>query len=84
MRKLLNQVFLALLLSRGLDCVIADPTDRQLMATLRAAEALLGHDEYCMEYIKAFRNGLLEPVAAAAAPGPAAMPPVAAAGAATV
>lgn len=84
LRKLLNQVFLALLLSRGLDCVIADPTDRQLMATLRAAAALLGHDEYCMEYIKAFRSGLLEPVAAAAIPTPAAVPPVETAGATTV
>jgi len=62
MRKLLNQTLLAVLISRGLDSVIADPTDRQLMATLYAAEALLGRDEYCAAYIRAFRKGLLEPV----------------------
>jgi 5-methyltetrahydrofolate--homocysteine methyltransferase len=72
-RRLLNQTWLALLMSRGLDAVIADPTDRQLMATLRAADALLGRDEYCMEYIKAFRAGLLEPVVPQPGPAPAAV-----------
>jgi cobalamin-dependent methionine synthase I len=62
LRKLLNQTFLAVLMSRGLDAVIMDPTDRQLLATVRAAEALLGRDEYCVAYVQAFRQGLLEPV----------------------
>jgi cobalamin-dependent methionine synthase I len=59
-RKLLNQNFLVLLLSRGLDAAIADPCDRQLMACIAAAEALLGRDEYCVEYLQAFRQGRLE------------------------
>ncbi len=60
-RKLLNQTLLALLLSRGLDSAIADPCDRQLMAIVAAAEALLGRDDFCAEYIRAFREGRLEP-----------------------
>ncbi|MCL6543891.1 MAG: methyltetrahydrofolate cobalamin methyltransferase [Bryobacteraceae bacterium] len=60
-RKLLNEVFLVLLMSRGLDAAIADPCDRRLMACIFAAEALLGRDEYCVEYLRAYREGKLEP-----------------------
>jgi 5-methyltetrahydrofolate--homocysteine methyltransferase len=56
-RKLLNQVLLVLLMSQGLDAGIVDPCDPQLMMNMRAAEALLGHDEYCANYIRAFREG---------------------------
>jgi 5-methyltetrahydrofolate--homocysteine methyltransferase len=62
-RKLLNQVFVALLMAHGLDAAIVDPCDRQLMMNIRAAEALLGRDEMCMNYLRAFREGKLEPVA---------------------
>jgi 5-methyltetrahydrofolate--homocysteine methyltransferase len=59
-RKLLNEVFLVLLMARGLDAAIVDPCDRQLMMNLKAAEALLGRDEYCVEYLRAYREGKLE------------------------
>ncbi len=58
-RKLLNEVFLLLLMARGLDAAIVDPCDRQLMMNIKAAEALLGRDEYCVEYIRAYREGKL-------------------------
>ncbi len=60
-RKLMNQTFLTLLMSRGLDTAILDPCDRQLMANIAAAEALLGRDEFCAQYLRAFRAGKLEP-----------------------
>ncbi len=60
LRKLLNQTFLALLMSRGLDTIIMDPADRHLMAIVLAGEALLGRDEYCMGWLRAFRKGLLD------------------------
>jgi 5-methyltetrahydrofolate--homocysteine methyltransferase len=63
-RKLLNQVFLMLLMARGLDTAIIDPCDRQLMMNIQAAEALLGRDEYCVNYLRAYREGKLEPPAA--------------------
>jgi cobalamin-dependent methionine synthase I len=63
-RKLLNDSLIVLLMARGLDAAIADPCDRQLMANIAAAEALLGRDEYCVEYLKAFRAGKLEPAPA--------------------
>jgi len=60
LRKLLNQVFLVLLMACGLDAAIVDPCDPQLMMNIRAAEALLGRDEYCVEYLRAYREGKLE------------------------
>ncbi len=65
-RKLMNEVFLLLLMSRGLDTAILDPCDKQLMANVMAAEALLGRDEFCAQYLKAFRAGKLEMAAAGA------------------
>ena len=66
-RKLVNEVFLLLLLARGLDAAILDPCDRQLMANVAAAEALLGRDEFCARYLRAFRTGKLETPAASGA-----------------
>jgi 5-methyltetrahydrofolate--homocysteine methyltransferase len=58
-RKLLNEVLLLLLMAQGLDAAIVDPCDPQLMMNIRAAEALLARDEYCANYIQAFREGKL-------------------------
>ncbi len=54
-RKLLNQAFVVLCMANGLDAVIVDPTDDKLMSLVCAAEALLGRDEYCADYIGAAR-----------------------------
>ncbi len=60
LRKLLNAVFLAMLIARGLDSAIVDPCDRLTRANLLAAEALAGRDQYSGAYIAAFRAGELE------------------------
>ena len=60
-RSILNRVYLALLIRAGLDCAVLDPTERDLMATVYAAEALCGRDEFCMSYIRADRSGMLRP-----------------------
>jgi len=59
-RKLVNRTFLVAAIVRGLDSVIADPTDKQLLGALRAALLITGKDEYCMDYITAFREGKFE------------------------
>jgi 5-methyltetrahydrofolate--homocysteine methyltransferase len=59
-RKLLNSVFLAMLIARGLDSAIIDPCNSLTRACLLAAEALAGRDEFCTAYIEAFRAGDLE------------------------
>lgn len=58
-RGLINSIFLAMAMDEGLDAAIIDPTERHIAATLAASNALLGADEYCGEYIKAFREGKL-------------------------
>jgi len=51
-RRLLNRTFLAMLVEAGLDGALIDPTDRRIMDTIYASRALLGRDNYCMQYIK--------------------------------
>ena len=58
-RRLINSVFLAMAIQSGLDAAILDPTDKRLMSNAAAAGAILGDDEYCAGYIKAFREGRL-------------------------
>ena len=56
-RKHVNRAFLALALSAGLDSAICDPTDPDIQGILYAARALLGEDELCGEYLRAYRSG---------------------------
>ena len=58
-RKAINSAFLAMAIEAGLDAAILDPTDKIMASSLRASRALMGLDEYCAEYIKAFRDGKL-------------------------
>lgn len=58
-RKLVNRVFLTQCLVAGLDSAIMDPLEPDIMAELAAAEALLGKDEWCMNYITLSRAGAL-------------------------
>ncbi len=63
-RKMINLGFTVLAMNAGLDSAILDPTNRDLMGLIYATEALLGLDDYCMEYISAYREGLFGPVKA--------------------
>ncbi len=56
-RKVVNKTFLALAIAAGLDAPILDPLDRDLMEILLTSEMVLGNDNYCLNYIKAFREG---------------------------
>ncbi|HET6478032.1 MAG TPA: dihydropteroate synthase, partial [Dehalococcoidales bacterium] len=58
-RKLINRTFLVAAMAQGLDSAIIDPTDRELMAGLVAAETILDRDKFCAGYITAYRQGKL-------------------------
>jgi len=62
-RELVNAVFAAMAIASGMDSAIIDPLDPRMMATLAAAEALAGKDQFCMGYITADREGKLESMA---------------------
>jgi 5-methyltetrahydrofolate--homocysteine methyltransferase len=57
-RKMVNMGFTVLAMNAGLDSAILDPTNGDLMGIIFATEALLGEDDYCMEYIGAYREGI--------------------------
>ncbi len=59
-RKVMNQAFLVAAMTCGMDGAILDPLDKKLMTFLYATEALLGADDFCMNYITKFREGELE------------------------
>lgn len=56
-RKLLNQAFVVLAMNAGMDSAVLDPTNRDMIGMIYATEALLGMDDYCIEYINAYRDG---------------------------
>lgn len=55
-RASINAAFLAMALACGLDGAILDVNSAKVRTALLAAEAILGRDEYCLEYIDAMRN----------------------------
>ena len=60
-RKLINYGFMILAMNAGLDSAIMDPTNRDMLGLVYATEALMGEDDFCMEYIGAYREGLIGP-----------------------
>ena len=59
-RKNINQVFLISAMNAGMDGAILDPLDKKLMSFLYASEAVLGLDEFCLNYLEKYRDGALE------------------------
>ena len=45
-----------------MDAGILDPLNRDMRSAIYAAEACMGLDDYCMEYIGAFREGRIGPL----------------------
>ena len=57
-RKVINTQFLCLAMAGGMDSAIMDPISKDMLSTMFATDALLGNDDYCMEYLSAYREGL--------------------------
>jgi 5-methyltetrahydrofolate--homocysteine methyltransferase len=51
-----NKAFLAMLVAAGCDGAIIDPTEPDMMLTLCSSRAVMGFDEYCMDYITKMRE----------------------------
>jgi 5-methyltetrahydrofolate--homocysteine methyltransferase len=56
-RKFVNRAFIILSMSAGMDSAIIDPLNGEMIGLIYATEALLGMDDFCIEYINAFREG---------------------------
>ena len=59
-RKFLNQTFITMAICKGLDGAIINPLDRKMMSNILSAETLAGRDEFCMNYLNGYREGLLK------------------------
>jgi 5-methyltetrahydrofolate--homocysteine methyltransferase len=59
-RKFINQTFMVLAISKGLDGAIVNPLDAHMMGSIITAEMLMGRDSYCMNYLKAYRANLFK------------------------
>ncbi len=55
-RAFIGGAFLSCAMFAGLDSAIVDPTSKELRKSLFSTNALLGNDEYCMEYITYIRE----------------------------
>lgn len=68
-RKLINDTFIYLALDAGIDSGIIDPIQTNIESVLKmdtesqpvklAMDMLLGHDDFCMSFIQAYRDGKL-------------------------
>ncbi|MCJ7545042.1 MAG: dihydropteroate synthase [Phycisphaerae bacterium] len=58
-RRYINFALLAGAIYHGMDTALIDPCTPGIMATLYAAQAVAGKDEFCMNYVTAEREGKL-------------------------
>jgi 5-methyltetrahydrofolate--homocysteine methyltransferase len=61
-RPVVNQAFLLMLIYAGLDSVIVNPLRKTIIGSVKLGQMLLGKDDRCREYLKAYRKGLFEGV----------------------
>lgn len=59
-RPLLNRTFVAMCAGIGIDGAVLDVRNKQMIATVKAIEALREEDSYCGNFLKAHRAGILE------------------------
>lgn len=55
-RKSINIPFMVLSMQAGMDSAIVDPLNQDMMGVIYGTSALLGDDEFCIEYITAYRE----------------------------
>ncbi len=56
LRKLLNKTFISMAIASGMNAMICDPTERELIETLKAAETIAGADPGCKSFLKYYRE----------------------------
>ncbi len=47
-------------IAKGIDDAIANLLDKKMMANIIAAESMMGRNEFCTNYLKAYRSKQLE------------------------
>ena len=57
-RRLVNQAFAVLMINAGMSSAVLDPLSKDLRGVIYAAEAMIGLDDLCAEYVSAYREEL--------------------------
>jgi 5-methyltetrahydrofolate--homocysteine methyltransferase len=55
-RRLINRLFLTMAIYAGLDTLLVDVRDRDLLSSIYVSKVLTYQDAYCLEYLKAYRE----------------------------
>jgi len=58
-RKVINRIFIALMMEVGMDSAILNPLDIKTMAHIKIADMLLGKDDFCMNFLRSVRSGTI-------------------------
>ena len=59
-RFLFNRTFMIIAMSKGLDSAIIDPLDKKMMTAIYTANAMLGKDFFCGDFLDAMRAGKIQ------------------------
>ena len=59
-RPAINATFLAMAILAGLTCPITNPLEEEIILAVRAADLVMGRDEFGMNWIKSYRSRLKE------------------------
>lgn len=59
-REFLSQTCMIMAIAEGLHGAIVNSLDKRMMASILAAEALAGKDEYCSAHLRAYRGKKFE------------------------
>jgi 5-methyltetrahydrofolate--homocysteine methyltransferase len=59
-RHIINRTFVSLMMAAGMDSAIIDPLDKRIMAAIKTGDMLLGHDSFCMNFLKGVRAEEIE------------------------
>jgi len=58
-RRVINRCFLSMMIANGFDSAIMDPLDAKAMTQVITADMIAGNDDFCMQFIKATRSGII-------------------------
>jgi 5-methyltetrahydrofolate--homocysteine methyltransferase len=62
-RPALNAAFLSMAIGAGMTCAITNPIEPEIKKAILAADLMMGHDENCLAWIGAHREGAVDPTA---------------------
>jgi 5-methyltetrahydrofolate--homocysteine methyltransferase len=56
-REKINRTFAIMAIAMGIDSLIIDPLDKEMVQNITIAQTLAGNDEDCVRFLEAYRSG---------------------------